>query len=504
MSLFRARLPAIGPRYSLCLAIAVGLLVQLLPACRPSGRPVVASGPEEEPLHAPSREFLAERLMLVDAGRHREAHARWAKRALLAPAGERERLPQTPPTPATPEPPATLPTPETPGAPETREEAWSRQITVAITAFESQSRPGSTREAERLAQSYDRAGWFREANSVLRRAEGAGTLSREGQDLRAVTDNLMRFAAALDSLPTTIPAASIPSTAAAVARRHGFTAEGLRARGLYFGARPAARHPEVTEVELAVMVASTGPAAVKQLESTASVRRIVLDDNVLEKHAPAPIWASASLIEIDAGTVHAYHRRDRLRTAAVDLFRTLEAEGGKVSPAPPSAPDTVLAAELRLRAVLPIFDAARADGSPRHEALRRFAVNYAGSSMAHAEAEGVRRLLDERARPRQGASDAAAARGLLAAMAFAPNPRLALAQAIEVAFRMPGPEGGGARAALAALEASMRTGAGALPGDAGSGGDRPQASDRISWTALDDRQLRALALAALGEPGSPP
>jgi hypothetical protein len=413
--------------------------------------------------------------MLVNAGRHRDAHARWAERALLRPAAEPSLT-----------------------APETREDAWSRQISVAIAAFEAQSRPGSTREAERLAQSYDRAGWFREAKSVLTRAQEAGTLSREGRDLLSVTDHLDRFAAALDSVPVAVLSPSdVTAAAASLARRHGFTAEGLRARGLYFGSRPAPRAPEQSEIELAVMAGSAGPFTVKQLESTANVRRIVLDDNALRELAPPPIWASASasLVEIDDGMVIAYHRRDQLRTAAVDLFRALEAEGGKVSLTSRAAPDTLLSAELRLLAVLPIFDQARADGSPRREALRRFALDYADACMAQAEAEGVRRLIDRRTLPAGVEDDASP---LLAAMAFAPHPRLALARTLDIALRVADPDGMGAKETLAALRGAISR---KVRSEGDSGGmparDNPDPEQWMALTALDDAELRALALTIL-------
>ena len=412
--------------------------------------------------------------MLVDAGRHRDAQARWAERALLPPAAEPSA-----------------------SAPETREDAWSRQITAAFAAFEAQSRSGSTREAERLAHSYDRAGWFREAKSVLMHAAEAGTLSREGRDLLSVTDHLDRFAAALDSVPATVLSPSEVTVAAAtMARRHGFTAEGLRARGLYFGSRPAPRRPEESAIELAVMVESVGPFAAKQLESTASVRRIVLDDNALRESESPPVWdsAAASLVEIDDGTVIAYHRRDQLRTAAVDLFRALESEGGKVSFTSRTAPDTLLATELRLFAVLPMFDQARADGSPRREALRRFTLDYAKACMAQAEAEGVRRLIDRRTLPAGVEDDASP---LIATMAFAPHPRLALARTMDIALRVAEPEGAGAKEALAALRGAIGLRAKGRPG--GDSGQMPAGdeSDPALWIALDDAELRALALAIL-------
>jgi hypothetical protein len=427
--------------------------------------------------------FLAERLLLVEGGRHRDAASRWADRALLPPAAE--------------------PSPETPlEPPTTREEAWSRQITTAVTALEAQkSGPGSIRAAERLAQSYDRAGWFREAKATLAAAERAGALSREGSDRLLVTDHLDRFAAALDSVPILMmDAPEATAAAAAIAHRHGFTAEGLRARGLYFGARPVPLDPERSAIELAVMVATAGPLTVRQLESTASVRRIVLDDNALREPAPTPMWASAGFCAIENGTVIAYHRRDWLRTAAVDLFRALEADGGKVSLAARAAPDTQLASELRLLAVLPMFDAARVDGAPRRAALRRFTLAYLEASMEQAEAEGVRRLLDERAQPGRSEGAESAARGLLAAMASAPHPRLVLARTMDVAWRIPGPAGEGARAALMTLESAMRAAEKLRSGGHPAPGD----SAAARWTGLDDAELRALALTAFDDERLPP
>jgi hypothetical protein len=176
----------------------------------------------------------------------------------------------------------------------------------------------------------------------------------------------------------------------------------------------------------------------------------------LESVAPHP-WDSATLSEVEAGVLLAYHRRDYLRTEAVTLYRSLEDRGGAVPALIPGAPDSTVARDLRLASVVPLFDRARADRASRREILRRFVTAYIEARMAQGEAAGGSELLRERAGESAGDGDEeGAAQRLLAVLEFAPLPRLALADAIDRGEREPGNDAEGARRVVRALEEALQ------------------------------------------------
>jgi hypothetical protein len=421
------------------------LVVTVAPGCHPPPPPTAVSpstggvAPEDRILALQSREFLAYREQLARRGQWARAHDDWAERALL--------------------------TPEVP-APDTREAAWSQHLQSAIAAYEHSGNRG-VRAAERLAEACDRAGWFREAKLLLEPGERTGKLSPAGERLLKVVRNLDHLAQGLDSLVTPAekpglglsPTGSdqIASRAAQVARRFGVNNEALRTHALLLSTRPWPSETRPDRIELAVLADVQGPFPVRQGAGTFTVRRFVLDDNaILESVAPHP-WDSATLSEVEAGVLLAYHRRDYLRTEAVTLYRSLEDRGGAVPALIPGAPDSTVARDLRLASVVPLFDRARADRASRREILRRFVTAYIEARMAQGEAAGGSELLRERAGESAGDGDEeGAAQRLLAVLEFAPLPRLALADAIDRGEREPGNDAEGARRVVRALEEALQ------------------------------------------------
>jgi hypothetical protein len=364
----------------------------------------------------------------------------------------------------------------------------SQQLKSAIRAYEHTNRSGAA--TERLAQACDRSGWFRDAAFLLERGPGSGSLTPAAEELAGVLQNIARLAAALDSLVATrmgpgfelaTPPPPIGSAAATITRRLGITPEALRAHGLMLSIRPSPDPERPDQVELAVIAHTDGPLTLAQDGATFELRRVILDDNAILEPTRAQPWDSATLWEVENGAVLVYHRRDHLRTTAVGLFHRLESAGGTAPLPGAGAPDSAVAGALRLASVLPLFDRARSETAPRREILRRFVLDYLSARMAQGEAAAGRQLLDMRRGEEPLAGEDEAARQLLAALRFAPLPRLALADAIDRAAREAGDEAGGARIVIRALAARA----------AGPGGESPART----VAAIGEERLRELASA---------
>jgi hypothetical protein len=424
------------PAFGLACGLGACFLVGCPPPHPASPPPKALSVRGDGILAATGPEFLAERLQLAKSGQFSGAHERWAERMLL-PSGE-------PP-------------------PDTRTGTWSQHLTAAIAGYEQSGNP-SGHAIERLAQACDRAGWFREAAFVLERGRRDGTLSPSGEELRRVVENIDRLATGLDSLVTAnvaTPAATraarpLGLSSAAFIRRMGFTADGLRAHGLRLGFTPGFERSRPDQTELCVMAEAAGPFELKQDAASISVRRLILDDNAVREPIPAHFWDPASSAEVEGGELIAYHRRDHLRTEAVLLFQRLETAGGVVPMPSSAAADTVLAAALRAASVQALFDRARMEPAPRRELLRRFVIDYVNARVAQGEAGLARQILDERAAKTDIDPDDQAARRLLAVLRFAPLPRLALANALDLGARETGTDANGAARVISRLDRAAR------------------------------------------------
>jgi hypothetical protein len=410
---------------------AIALLGLGLAACPPRARGPALLG-DDALLTAPDSDVLAERLALVTAGRYQDAHAQWARRALL------------PPEPTA-----------LPGA---GEEEWSREIQIASTALA--ERGPTARGLERLARAYSRAGWYREAHVVLERAAALDPLSAAGTELRNSTATLTRFAAGADSIVTAArargggEAAPAARDIEAFAGRLGLSLDTLRARRLHLGLRPPPPGGGERAVELSVIAHHEGPFAVRIATAAVTARRVILDDDALAATAgEGPDWDPGSFAVVEDGTLLAYHHRSDLRRAAARLYRDLERRGGRPPDAPADASLGAFATALRLRAAAPFFDRARAQAPDRTAARRDFARAVLAARMAQVETAGARFYLDHAA-GLAAAPEAAARRRLLAVLRHAPAPRLALADAADRAAQgaADGAPDAEARAARAILE----------------------------------------------------
>jgi hypothetical protein len=382
--------------------------------CRPGPEPTLLG--REELLLAPDLEFLAERRVLVEAGRYQEAYTRWARRALL---------------------------PATSDHLDTGEVASARRISAAIDAIErSGVRPQTLK---RLAWSLDRAGWLREARAVLLRSRRLAPLDPESRALFETLSTMTRFAAAADSALRASYAARdrvesperIGVTIARLRDLHGLTSEALRNHRLYLGQLPAAADPAVSEVEISVIVGHRGPFTIRQGEAEVMARRVVLDDNLLTAYRPenaAREWDPGTLILVEDGTLIAYHHRGRLRRAAARLCFELERRGGR-EPDPLQTGEEELALALRLKGVSPIFDRVRATTDSRDELHRQFILEVIVGRMEQAEAGGARHLLDERLNPGEAGGARGIERRLLAELHHGPLPHLRLGDLVEAAAR---------------------------------------------------------------------
>ncbi len=423
---------------------------------------------EDALLTAPDGDFLAERLALVETGRYDEAQARWSTRALLIPEQGSAEIPDL------------------------GEQAWSHEMDLAARALIESGE--KKRRLERLGRAYARAGWFREARSVLSRAQGFGALSGDAERLLAMATTLTRFQAATDSLlgAQRLAAGGVEpmrpgADALELARGFGLTSEALRAQKLYFGQRPVPGRPGSSDLELAVMVHHEGPFAVRLGDTEVSARRVILDDNTLTPTHEGMDWDPGSIVLVEEGSLLVYHHRSDLRRAATHLFQDLERRAGRAPDAPADSSFTALAAALRLNAALPLFDRIRAEGISRTETRRRFVLETMAARMTQVEMAGARHLIDQREHPGETSGAAAAERRLLAKLEHGPVPGLALADAVDLLAH---PESADEETVAAAREVIRKLEESAA--DLAEPGAKARPGDPL--LGLSESELRALAM----------